>query len=437
MRLAWLFAGAMVVTGVLVGTGCGAEEPSRTEPVRATTQAIQNGSVDSTHSFALGVCINGTGAVNSGQCAGRCSGALILPNVVATARHCVDETPEKIDCTTNPSFGARKSNFRVTTNTTMAGAANGWYGVKSVAVPSDDHICGNDIALFVLSSSIPGSVATPIVPGVQYQMWDPDQYDSAFIGIGYGKTSPGADDSGTRRISKLISVLCVPGSATMDCPPQFNDKEFVGGDGTCSGDSGSSAFEWKLFGQGKFVSFGVLSRGGENADKTECQGSIYTRFDAHRQFVLDVVKTASNNWSLYPEPSWTAYKPPPTPKPKDAGAPVAKDAGTTTEAPKLGLGESCEKASQCESGKCSDPGDGALVCAQPCSEDDTTSCPDGYECRESLCLPPAAATAAPAAAPATVTTTGCAAGPASGPTGWGGLSLGLLLGLGAIARRRR
>jgi hypothetical protein len=435
MRLAWFGVGAMFATSVLAGTGCSTKSPSPNgDAVHATTQAIQDGTVDSSNTspFAVGVC-PGTGSLGSGNCLGVCSGALILPNVVATARHCIDNTPKQIDCSTNPVFGARRpGSFRITTNVTMGGAASGWYAVQAIAVPDDDHICGNDIALLVLSSSIPAAVAKPVTPGVQYLMWDHDQYSALFIGVGYGKTSPSTDGSGTRRISQPISVLCVPGSDDRPCPPEINAKEFVGGDGVCSGDSGSSAFDYWTFGNGAPVSFGVLSRGGESADGTKCESSIYTRFDAHRDFVLAIAKAASNDWALYPEPSWTAYKPPyqpNTPK-KDAGA--SKDAAPVTKPSGLGFGESCETADQCSSGACSDAGDGTMICSQSC--DEGTSCPDGYECRESLCLPPAAPAAPPAAAK--TTTSGCAAAPGSSGS-WGLAALGAVLAMAAARRRKR
>ncbi len=428
MRLAWLVAGAMVLTSVLAASGCSVPDvPESNEKTGAVAQSIQNGSTDDTHKFAVGVSMG----------AGLCSGALILPNVVATARHCVDQSPQLIDCGKNPTFGARKSGpFRVTTNTNMfsGGGSAGWYGVKAVAVPDDDHICGNDIALLVLSQSVPESVTKPITPGVQYLMWDPDHYKPAFRGIGYGNTSPEGEGSGTRRISKPISVLCIPGSPDRPCPKEFSPKEFVGGDGPCSGDSGSSAFEYGSLTSGAPVSFGVLSRGGESDDGKECLGSAYTRFDAHRDFVLEVAKAASEDWTLYDEPSWTAYKPPPVVKPQDAGS----DSGPSTEPSGLGLGETCETDEECTSGLCSDSGDGSFICSRECDEAKTSSCPKGFECRESLCLPPVTP-AEPAAGPKTITQTTCSASPgiSASATSWGWAALAAATALGAVRRRKR
>src|SRR3990172_7411309 len=44
--------------------------------------------------FAVGVCATNSGP---GNCSFLCSGALIAPNLVLTARHCVSQTPQTID----------------------------------------------------------------------------------------------------------------------------------------------------------------------------------------------------------------------------------------------------------------------------------------------------------------------------------------------------
>ncbi len=434
MRLALPGVGAVAVA-VLASSGCSTRfgERGRGERVAASSQAIQDGTTNTTDKYAVGVC-QGT----AGNCKAICSGALILPNVVATARHCVSDSDSIIDCSKNPTFGARKpDSFSVTTNVSMSGnPGSGWYGVRLIEFPDDDHLCGNDIALLILNSPVPSSVTGPITPGVQYEMWDPDRYVPAFTAIGYGRTKPDGKDSGTRRSKDNISILCVPGSDDMECPPHVNQKEFLGGDGTCPGDSGSSAFDSVTYENGAPVSFGVLSRVKTSDDGTRCESSVYTRFDAHRDFVLKIAKIASNDWKDYPEPSWTAYMPPRKPKPKDAGAP---DSGPTTEPSGLALGDSCESGDECSSGVCEDAGDGTYICTKACDDTSDTSCPSGYECRENLCLPPAPPPTAPAATTTTTTTTGCAATPgtASSSASWSVALLGAAIAVVAGRGRKR
>jgi V8-like Glu-specific endopeptidase len=438
MRLAQLGAGA-ALSLVCVVVGC-SQSPSHSSTdlgrTGTTEQGIQGGTADgAAHPYAVGVCING----QPGNCGGFCSGALILPNVVVTARHCVDHTSKVIDCSVNPVFGVRNTSMAITTSDNMKQPSVGWHDVKAVAVPPDDHICGNDIALLVLDSLVPASEATPIIPVVQYPMTDFNRWPTRRVtAIGYGINAPNTNTAGTRRIRTGIHIQCIPGDDFIPCPADFNVNEFFSGDGTCEGDSGSSAFDDKSVVAGKPVSFGVLSRGGDNEGDagqpaTLCKGGLYTRLDKFRDLVIQTADAASNNWTLYPKPvpDWTVYVPPPA----DAGA----DAAVKPPA-LLGEGFGCDTNAQCKSNLCADTGAGK-ACTAACDESVVpTTCQDGYVCKASVCVQDlgGAAPVAAAAPGGTTTTSGCALTPTrSTGTSPAMLALAAAALATALARRRR
>lgn len=441
MRFRWLGASALVrVLAVSLGiaglaSGCSHASPKEGSGERSnaasTTQAIQGGIDDgANHPYAVGVC-----AGPKGNCQGFCSGALILPNVVVTARHCVNQTPKTIDCTANPPirFGASEGVSWITTNNKMFQSTLGWHQVDQIIVPTDDRVCGHDIALLVLKDVVPAAEAAPVIPGVQYPMGDLNKYAQSFTAIGYGNTSPQGFTAGTRRIRQNIQVLCIPGDEFRDCPVEasVNDNEFIGGDGTCEGDSGSSAYETQSFLKNKPVSFGVLSRGGQSDDGLTCKQSLYTRLDKWRDLVVQAADTASKNWTLYPKPvpDWTIFVPPPP----DAGAP---EAGPPK---KLGDGDTCTGNAQCKSNVCADTG-GGLVCTIACDEAVPGTCNEGMVCKRSVCVVDVPAAVPPAATTTSTTTTeGCSVGPATGSGSnqapWRAMGLAAALALVLVARR--
>ncbi|HSO35255.1 MAG TPA: trypsin-like serine protease, partial [Labilithrix sp.] len=367
MRFRLLGASLALALSFGLIAGCSQSSPRRdTEDppqVGSKAQAIQGGTNDgAAHPYVVGVCIG-----NRPNC-GICTGTLILPNLVVTARHCVQQTNEQINCATDTFGAAEPVNF-VTTFDEIFQTTKNWHAVKAINVPQPDGVCGNDIALITLQDPIPATEATPIVPGVQYSMGDIDRYSHTFTAIGYGKISPAdpppsancfqanADYTkcpGKRRIRPNISVACIPGDEYIPCPTDadtlaaLKDSEFLAGDGTCQGDSGSGAFETKSFGKGLPVTFGVLSRGGTSKDGTTCVSPIYTRLDKWRDLVVQVAGTASNNWTLYPKPvpDWTVFVPPAA----DAGKPEAGPRKPTNQPD----GTACSDGSECASKVCVD-----------------------------------------------------------------------------------
>ncbi|MEA2750880.1 MAG: hypothetical protein QOI41_5023 [Myxococcales bacterium] len=449
MRLAHFGAGA-AFSFVVIVVGCSQSpshsSPGESVPTASTSQAIQGGTADGTaHPYAVGVCIGG----GPGNCQAFCSGALILPNVVVTARHCVDQSPKIVNCAANPSFGAANGSLDITTNPSMSQGTAGWHHVGSVSLPTDKHICGNDIALLILDDVIPATEAKPVTPGVQYPMTDFYKHPHRTLAaIGYGNTGPTGFTAGTRRIRSPIDILCIPGDTLIPCPADFNANEFYSDDGTCEGDSGSSAYDAQSVTDNAPFTFGVLSRGGDNAGDagqpaTLCKGGLYTRIDMFRDLVVQTADAASNNWTLYPKPvpDWTIYVPPPV----DAGV----DAAPPPKAPRAN-GVGCDVDEDCTSKLCANVGPGK-ACTTTCDETVTpTTCQDGYICKGSLCViddgstPGTPPTPGAGPTPQSTTTSGCSiAGTpgAPGPTGGSGGPLGMLgiatAGALVLAARRR
>jgi MYXO-CTERM domain-containing protein len=424
------FAALALVT---VAGGCSSSgSSSTTESVGQAAAPVQGGTTDTAHPFAIGLCV-GNGP---GQCQGICSGALIAPNLVLTARHCISPSPQQIDCAT-ASFGTpyAASKAWITTYYKMFQGTNGWHQGAQILVPSPTKVCGNDIALIILKDNVSASEATPAAPVVQYSMTDHSRYSTTVTAIGYGITSPSAQDSGTRRIRQDVNIGCIPGDKIIDCGnlagAQLTANEFVSGDSTCSGDSGSSAYEQKNFNKGVALSFGVLSRGGDQ--NGVCVSPIYTRTDAWKDFIVATAKTAAQAGG-YPAPSWTQPLPPP---PADGGTPIPGDAGSSGGNGQLG--EACADPTDCASGKCASPSDGAQsVCTQTCDVN-AQDCPDGYQCTDTgvggQCF----------VKPPTTTTTngnsgggGCSvASDPNKPVPWKQGALVLVAAAMLIARRRR
>ena len=425
---------ALVAIGLAAGCSSNAAPPDQ---IATAESPVQGGTTDTAHPYAVGLCI-GNGP---GNCQLLCSGALIAPNLVMSARHCVAQSPQQIDCNAPAKFGAQVAatgNFWITTYYKMFQGTTGWHQAKQIVQTPGVNVCGNDMSLIILKDNISAAEATPITPVVQYKMTDHTRYSTTVTAIGFGITGVGLTDSGTRRIRQNINLTCVPGDKLIDCGSltgaQLTANEFVSGDSTCEGDSGSSAYEQKNFTKGIPVSFGVLSRGG--ASGSTCTQPIYTRTDAWRDWIVATALDAATQGG-YPPPSWTA----PPPVVADGGTP-GSDSGTVTPATG-GLGDSCADPTDCNSGVCASPASGQpAVCTQAC---DVTAqdCPAGFKCTDTgsggQCFVTPAGPTNPGST-TTTTTSGCNVGPSadpSRPVPWKQAGIAGLVLLVALARRRR
>lgn len=375
--------GLSVLGLFLVTAGCGSTPAP--ERLKSLSSAIQNGTVDSTNKYPYVVGIEIQGQMGGG----RCTGAIIAPNLVLTARHCVvNNVKEQVDCKTD-TFPAPLSarSFSVTTNPQMGGRAS-YRSVTKVFVPQQTAFCGNDIALFILSSNIPATEATPITPAIA-PLSDSKAYPAQLYvdQVGYGITSPNANDSGTRRYKEAVNVLCIPGNPAFGCDDAVTQgalsaNDLLAGDGTCSGDSGSSALDSRSIIKGAPMTLGVLSRGGVSDDGKTCVGSIYTRTDVWSALIISAANEAAQAGGYNP-PAWTTQSNPGTPTP-DAG-PGTNPSGNpaTPGSGSKPLGDGCNADTDCATNNCAAPTAGiGFTCTQECG----SGCPDGYGCVSGFCF---------------------------------------------------
>jgi hypothetical protein len=423
--------------GLILAVGCGNASPSpasRGEPSASNSSPIQGGTADTTHNFAVGV------VEMNGQTVSFCSGVLLAPNLVATARHCVSQlASSQIDCPTSKFLNTLPAaDIFVTADPTISHSGV-FISVASIAVPSASDVCGNDIAVLILSKSI--HLAQYVTPAVNPPMTDHQMYTTAATAIGYGVDSP-ADMSGTsagvRRIKENVNLVCIPNDSTFpNCLAdptwlQFaTAQEFEGGDGTCDGDSGSGAYDQGAFNKGQWVAFGVLSRGGVSPEGGTCMGSIYSRFDAWSQLLIETAGKAAAMGGYSP-PSWTGLS---SSQPDvDAHSAGAVACLTNTTA--------CLQDSDCCSVNCVSHDNNATFFCAAC--DPNNACNTGLGCQAGVCVAGALSifdkdSGVALKGSAAVHSGGCAVGRVGpkAPVPWHRTVAGVAAGALALARRRR
>ncbi len=278
--------------------GCGGDPWEESEEsTNQAQEAIQGGYRDRADSATVGVGITN----ESGFFIRACSGALIAPNLVLTAQHCIADTPKFVHCQSSLFAPAVPPLFVYVTLSTSMWDDAAWIPVIDLhTAPGDKRVCGHDLTLLVLGYPI-DDVKTPLVPRLDQDV-TPGEFYSA---IGFGATDGNKKNTGVRHRRDALRILCV-GS---DCESgSVHEGEWRGDYGICNGDSGGPALDLGR----KLI--GISSRG-----PVGCDAPIYSGLWQFKDWLREAGREAADKGN-YPPPTWT-------------GAPDARDPSPSREAP--------------------------------------------------------------------------------------------------------